>query len=150
MSTSRIQVVAKGRRQPFNNAPNFSSADHPWAGYLFEEMICTLEPVPSHSWPKTMLCLCTGGEGTGTLAASRHLARRSRSAGIRVHCPPRFGGASPPGNQWLAEHASAAGQFQAPAHCARRGDAHREVVGLRADEERRPARRSDARNAPGG
>ena len=56
-------MVSKGRRQPFNNAPNFSSADHPWAGYLFEEMICTLEPVPSHSWPKTVLCLCTGGEG---------------------------------------------------------------------------------------
>ena len=63
MSASRIHVVSKGRRQPFNNAPNLSSADHPWAGYLFEEMICTLEPVPSHSWPKTVLCLCTGGEG---------------------------------------------------------------------------------------
>lgn len=64
MSTSRIQMVTRGRRQPFNNAPNFSSADHPWAGYLFEEMSCTLEPVPSHAWPKTVLCLCTGGEGT--------------------------------------------------------------------------------------
>jgi AraC-like DNA-binding protein len=56
-------MVAKGRRRPFNNAPNFCSVDHPWAGYLFEEMNCTLEPVPSHAWPKTMLCLCTGGEG---------------------------------------------------------------------------------------
>jgi AraC family transcriptional regulator len=63
MSASRIQVVKKGRRQPFNNAPNLSSADHPWAGYLFEEMVCTLEPVPSHSWPKTVICVCTGGEG---------------------------------------------------------------------------------------
>jgi AraC family transcriptional regulator len=56
-------VVSKGRQQPFYNAPNLSSADHPWAGYLFEEMICRVEPLPSHSWPKTMLCLCTGGEG---------------------------------------------------------------------------------------
>jgi AraC-like DNA-binding protein len=56
-------VVSRGRQQPFNKAPNFSSVDHPWAGYLFEEMSCTLQPVPSHSWPKTMLCLCTGGEG---------------------------------------------------------------------------------------
>lgn len=63
MSTPRIQVVSKGRQQPFYCAPNFSSADHPWAGYLFEEMICRVEPLPSHSWPKTMLCLCTGGEG---------------------------------------------------------------------------------------
>jgi len=63
MSTPRIQVVSKGRQQPFYCAPNFSSADHPWAGYLFEEMICRVEPLPSHPWPKTMLCLCTGGEG---------------------------------------------------------------------------------------
>jgi AraC-like DNA-binding protein len=56
-------MVSKGRQQPFNNAPNFCSVDHPWAGYPFEEMNCRLEPVPSHSWPKTVLCLCTGGEG---------------------------------------------------------------------------------------
>jgi AraC family transcriptional regulator len=63
MSASRIQVDSKGRRQPFYGAPDFSSADHPWAGYLFEETIGRVEPLPSHSWPKTMLCLCTGGEG---------------------------------------------------------------------------------------
>jgi AraC family transcriptional regulator len=64
VSTPRIQMASKGRQQPFNNAPNFSSVDYPWAGYLFEEMNCRLEPVPSHSWPKTVLCLCTGGEGS--------------------------------------------------------------------------------------
>jgi len=63
VSTPRIQVVYKGRRQPFYGAPDFSSADHPWAGYLFEETIGRVEPLARHSWPKTMLCLCTGGEG---------------------------------------------------------------------------------------
>ena len=63
MRASRIQVAYKGRRQTFYNAPEYSSGDQPWAGYLFEETIGRVEPLPSHSWPKTMLCLCTGGEG---------------------------------------------------------------------------------------
>jgi AraC family transcriptional regulator len=64
VSTSRIQMISKGRRVPFFSAPDFSSADHPWAGYLFEETETPNESVSRHSWHRTTLFLCTGGQGT--------------------------------------------------------------------------------------
>jgi len=62
MSTTQIQMVSKGRREPFFRAPEFSSADQPWAGYSFEEGLSKAEPLRSHTWPKTTIFLCTGGE----------------------------------------------------------------------------------------
>lgn len=63
MSTSRINLISKGRRIPFFSAPDFSSADHPWAGYQFEESTGPTEPVSRACFPKTTVFLCTGGEG---------------------------------------------------------------------------------------
>ncbi len=62
VSTSRIQLVSKGRQELFFRAPEFSSANHPWAGYSFEEGSSKTEPLRSHVWPRTTLFLCTGGE----------------------------------------------------------------------------------------
>ena len=57
-------MVAKGRRVPFFPAPDLSSADHPWAGYSFEEAKGPPGPMPSHSWPKTTLLYVTGGQAS--------------------------------------------------------------------------------------
>ncbi|MBY0562498.1 AraC family transcriptional regulator [Hyphomicrobium sp.] len=64
MTTSRLQMNANGRRIPFFAGPALSSADSPWAGYYFEEANGRLEPLPSHSWPKTTLLYVTGGCGS--------------------------------------------------------------------------------------
>jgi AraC family transcriptional regulator len=63
VTTSRIQLLSKGRRVPFLSAPDFSSADHPWAGYLMEESNGQNEPISRGSFLKTTLFLCTGGQG---------------------------------------------------------------------------------------
>ncbi len=60
MSSSRIQLVSKGRHIPYFRTPEFRSADHPWAGYGFEEAYSNGEPLPSHAWPKTTLVYVTG------------------------------------------------------------------------------------------
>jgi AraC family transcriptional regulator len=52
----------QGRRVPFFSGSDFNSADHPWAGYSFEEGLSKAEPLRSHAWPKTTIFLCTGGE----------------------------------------------------------------------------------------
>jgi AraC family transcriptional regulator len=57
-------MTSNGRRVPFFATPVLSSVDHPWAGYLFEETETPSDSVPSHSWPRTTLFLCTGGHGT--------------------------------------------------------------------------------------
>jgi AraC family transcriptional regulator len=61
VSTSPIQPISQGRRVPFFRAPDFASADHPWAGYSFEEANGPPEPLPSHSWSKTTLLYVRGG-----------------------------------------------------------------------------------------
>ena len=63
MSTSRIQLSSKSRRAPFLSTPDFSSADHPWSGYLFEESIGPNEPIKRACFLKTTVFLCTGGQG---------------------------------------------------------------------------------------
>jgi AraC family transcriptional regulator len=55
---------SNGRRLPFFTSPALSSADHPWAGYHFEEANGPGEPMPSHSWSKTTLLYVTGGGGS--------------------------------------------------------------------------------------
>ena len=60
MSTSRIQMISKGRRVPYFRTPEFRSADHPWVGYSFEEAYSNGEPLQSHAWPKTTLVYVTG------------------------------------------------------------------------------------------
>lgn len=60
---SRIQLLSKGRNVPFLRAPDFSSADHPWAGYLLEESNGRNEPISRGTFTKTTLFLCTGGQG---------------------------------------------------------------------------------------
>ncbi len=65
MSTSRIQMIANGRRVPFfGAAADFNSADHPWAGYSFEEATRgpKPDPLPSHSYAKTTLLYVLEGE----------------------------------------------------------------------------------------
>jgi AraC family transcriptional regulator len=57
-------MISQGRRVSFFGAPDLSSADHPWAGYLFEETKTPNESVSRHSWHRTTLFLCTGGQGT--------------------------------------------------------------------------------------
>jgi len=56
-------MFSKGRRVPFFDAPDLCSADHPWAGYGFEE--ATPDPgsetVQSHSYSRTTLLYVTGG-----------------------------------------------------------------------------------------
>lgn len=49
---------------PFFSAPDLSSADSPWAGYLFEESQGQNEPVSRGCFIKTTLFLCTGGQVT--------------------------------------------------------------------------------------
>jgi AraC family transcriptional regulator len=55
-------MISKGRRVPFFSTPDFSSADHPWAGYSFEAANTPAGPLPSHSWPKTTLLSPVGGQ----------------------------------------------------------------------------------------
>jgi AraC family transcriptional regulator len=64
MTTSRIQMLSKGRRVPFFGTPEINSADHPWAGYSFEEATPgpKADPLPSHSYSKTTLLHVLGGE----------------------------------------------------------------------------------------
>ncbi len=64
MSTSRIQLTSNGRKVPFFADACLRSADHPWAGYQFEETESPNVSVPRHSWDRTTLFLCTGGQGT--------------------------------------------------------------------------------------
>ena len=64
MITSRIQVISKGRRVPFFAAPDFSSADHPWAGYNFEAANSPAESLRSHAWSKTTLVSVIGGQAS--------------------------------------------------------------------------------------
>lgn len=63
MSTARIQLISGGRRVSFLGPPRLSSADQPWAGYLFEESECPNVSVSRHYWQRTTLFLCTGGQG---------------------------------------------------------------------------------------
>jgi len=64
MSASRIQMISKGRRVPFFSTADLNSAEHPWAGYGFEEATPSAgrEPLPSHSYAKTTLLYVLGGE----------------------------------------------------------------------------------------
>jgi AraC family transcriptional regulator len=55
---------SNGRRIPFFAGSAFSSADHPWAGYYFEESNGPAEPIPKHSWSKTTLLFVTSGGGS--------------------------------------------------------------------------------------
>jgi AraC family transcriptional regulator len=64
VSTSRIQLISKGRQVPFYSAPELSSANHPWAGYLFEVGKRERDALPRASFLKTTLFLCTGEPGT--------------------------------------------------------------------------------------
>lgn len=64
MSTARIQLVSGGRRVSFLGPPRLSSADQPWAGYLFEEAECPNVSVSRHYWQRTTLFLCTDGQGS--------------------------------------------------------------------------------------
>ncbi len=64
MPTSRIQMISGGRRVPFFSTPDINSAEHPWAGYSFEEATpgAGREPLPSHSYSRTTLLHVLGGE----------------------------------------------------------------------------------------
>jgi len=64
MNTTRIQFISRGRRQPFFQTPELMSADHPWAGFTFEEAEGRGEPMASHAWSKTTLIYCTGGQAS--------------------------------------------------------------------------------------
>jgi len=64
VSASRIQFVSKGRHAPIFSEPGLRSADHPWAGYSFEESVGDGTPLPSHSWSKTTLLYVLGGESS--------------------------------------------------------------------------------------
>jgi AraC family transcriptional regulator len=57
-------MVSSGRRVSFLSRPHLTSADHPWAGYLFEESESPGVSVSRHYWQRTTLFLCTGGQGT--------------------------------------------------------------------------------------
>ncbi|PNG26699.1 AraC family transcriptional regulator [Methylocella silvestris] len=64
MSSTRIHLISQGRRAPFFRTPDLMSADHPWAGFSFEEANTPGEPMASHSWSKTTLLYVTGGQGS--------------------------------------------------------------------------------------
>ncbi len=64
MSATRIQFTSHGRHVPFFSSPEVMSVDHPWAGFSFEEAHGPGRPMGSHSWPKTTLLYCTGGEAS--------------------------------------------------------------------------------------
>ncbi|WPP04047.1 AraC family transcriptional regulator [Methylocella tundrae] len=63
MSATRIEFIAQGRRVPLFRTADLMSADHPWAGFSFEEANAPGGPMPSHSWSKTTLLYVTGGQG---------------------------------------------------------------------------------------
>ncbi|VFU10280.1 Transcriptional regulator, AraC family [Methylocella tundrae] len=48
---------------PLFRTADLMSADHPWAGFSFEEANAPGGPMPSHSWSKTTLLYVTGGQG---------------------------------------------------------------------------------------
>jgi AraC-like DNA-binding protein len=56
-------MISNGRRVPFFSTPDISSADHPWAGYSFEEATRgpSPDPLPSHSYSRTTLLHVTSG-----------------------------------------------------------------------------------------
>lgn len=64
MVASRIHCLTQGRRAPFFRASDLASADHPWAGFSFEEAEGAGEPMARHSWSKTTLLCVTGGEAS--------------------------------------------------------------------------------------
>jgi AraC family transcriptional regulator len=76
VSTSRIQLISKGRRVPYFRTAEFKSADHPWAGYSFEEAYSNGEPLPSHAWPKTTLVYVTGAQRSTGVQGSLHWKHR--------------------------------------------------------------------------
>jgi AraC-like DNA-binding protein len=61
---SRVLLNEMGRRRPFLSKPEFSSATHPWAGYVFEETYSRNEPINGAAFARTTIFLCTGGGGT--------------------------------------------------------------------------------------
>jgi len=69
MGSARIQLLAKGRRAAFFDEPELSSADHPWAGFHFEESTGPTTPIARACFTKTTIFLCTGGKG---VAHRRH------------------------------------------------------------------------------
>jgi AraC family transcriptional regulator len=64
MGAQRIQFTHEGGSRPFFAEPVIKSADHPWAGYSFEESMGQAEPLPSHSWSKTTLLYVRGGQAS--------------------------------------------------------------------------------------
>ncbi len=76
MGTSRIQLISKGRGVPYFRTPEFRSADHPWAGYSFEEAYSNGEPLPRHAWPKTTLVYVTGPQRSTGQQGSLHWKHR--------------------------------------------------------------------------
>jgi AraC family transcriptional regulator len=58
------QVVVLGRRVPFFRDSLLNSADHPWAGFSFEEANGCGKPMPKHAWPKTTLLYVTEGDAS--------------------------------------------------------------------------------------
>jgi AraC family transcriptional regulator len=80
VNSTRIQPISKGRRLPYFSSPGFTSADHAWAGYSFEEANGNGEPMPSHSWAKTTLLYVTGGQGS--------LSWKHRGIWREDPCPP--------------------------------------------------------------
>jgi AraC family transcriptional regulator len=64
LTTSRIQMLSKGRRVSFFGTPDVSSADHTWSGCSFEAANSPAEFLPSHSWSKTTLLCVTGGQAS--------------------------------------------------------------------------------------
>jgi AraC family transcriptional regulator len=59
----RIELNAQGRRRPFLRAPDFASAEHPWAGCPFEETYSRNEPIARAAFAKTTIFLCTADGG---------------------------------------------------------------------------------------
>lgn len=56
--------MTEGRRVPFFDQPALKSAEHPWAGFHFEESVSNGEPLGSHAWLKTTLLLVRGGRSS--------------------------------------------------------------------------------------
>ncbi len=61
---SRIDVLSQGSLVPFFRQPDLNSAEHPWAGYSFEESVSDGTPLGSHAWGKTTLLLVRGGQSS--------------------------------------------------------------------------------------
>ncbi len=69
VSTSRIQMISRGRRVAIFRDATLSSTDRPWAGYPLEVSNTQVEPVTRAYFPKTTLLLCIGKQG---VAHSKH------------------------------------------------------------------------------